>query len=91
MSVILATALGGRLTKTALMDLAQRISAQKGIKIDRCARRIKDGLICWFCENAQRIVQQPVPDYGEQISDFDFPPPWGGDGPLQGRELDFEI
>ena len=41
--------------------LADSIAAKIGVKIDRDARRSKDTLICWFCENwssAQHFFQQ---------------------------------
>jgi hypothetical protein len=52
MTQILNVVLGGKITKRNLMDLAEKIAAQKQIKIDRGAKRMKEGLICWFCENA---------------------------------------
>jgi hypothetical protein len=51
MTQILGVVLGGKITKRNLMDLAEKIAAQKQIKIDRGAKRMKEGLICWFCEN----------------------------------------
>jgi hypothetical protein len=56
MTQILNAVLGGKVTKQHLMELAVKIAAAKGIKIDRGAKRLKDGLICWFCENACEFV-----------------------------------
>jgi hypothetical protein len=64
MAQILNAVLGGKATKQNLMDLAEKIAAQKQIKIDRAAKRIKEGLICWFCENACDLaVQEASPQH----------------------------
>jgi hypothetical protein len=52
MKQVLTVVSGGHLTMTILIDLAQKIAALKQIPLDRAARRRKDCLICWFCENA---------------------------------------
>jgi hypothetical protein len=59
-------------TKSKLMEFAQSIAAEKGLTIDRGAKRMKDGLICWFCENAPHLLVEntfessnasPIPDH----------------------------
>jgi hypothetical protein len=42
--------------KTGLLNLATVIASEKGIMIDRSAKRSKECLICWFCENAKEIM-----------------------------------
>jgi hypothetical protein len=76
---------GGKLTKAVLMSLAKRIAEQKGIKIDRGAKRLKDCLICWFCEHASELLvdlvaphaktESSLPFFKMEIDDFDFPRP----------------
>jgi hypothetical protein len=65
MTQILGAVFGGKLTKQNLMDLAEKIAAQKQIKIDRAAKRMKEGLICWFCENAYDLVAREEEPYRE--------------------------
>jgi hypothetical protein len=48
--------LNGDITKTNLMSFAQKIAAIKGLKVDREAKRVKDSLICWFCENCKQYI-----------------------------------
>jgi hypothetical protein len=43
--------LGNRMNKTGLLELAQSIVHSRSIKLDRRAKRSKEMLICWFCEN----------------------------------------
>jgi hypothetical protein len=68
MTQILNAALGGKATRENLLDLAEKLAAQKQLKIDRCARRMKEGLICWFCENACDFVSSEAIRY----QDFDI-------------------
>jgi hypothetical protein len=83
MTQILTQIAGGKLTKGVLMRLAERIADQKRIKIDRGARRMKDCLICWFCEQATDLTSsslegstEPMPAFPEMdIDDFDILPP----------------
>jgi hypothetical protein len=42
--------------KTGLLSLATIIAKEKGITIDRSAKRSKECLICWFCENAKDVM-----------------------------------
>jgi hypothetical protein len=53
--------LGKNLSRVRLLELARTVSQQKGIVLDRCATRIKDALICWFCENAKEIMPDLLP------------------------------
>jgi hypothetical protein len=75
-------------TKDEIYHLAQRVSEQSRIPLDRAANRRKDCLICWFCEfpggvvaalNTLRPVLPPpfepvdlVTDHGSD--DFEFWP-----------------
>jgi RNase P subunit RPR2 len=52
MTEMLSKMLGGNTRKKALIELAQSIAGSKKIEIDRAVKRMKEGLICWFCENA---------------------------------------
>jgi hypothetical protein len=55
----------GEPTKESLWQFASKIAAKLNIKIDRDARRLKDSLMCWICENApQLLATEPatVPD-----------------------------
>jgi hypothetical protein len=56
------TALLGKdqLTKSALLPIAEKIAQQLHVKIDRDAKRLKDSLICWICENAPQLPAAPV-------------------------------
>jgi hypothetical protein len=84
MTQILTRIAGGKLTKEVLMGLAERIAEQKRIKIDRGAKRMKDCLICWFCEQATELIVDAVaPDEKNDpilafpkmdIDDFDIAP-----------------
>jgi hypothetical protein len=51
MKRVLTVVTRGRMTMSSLLDLAHKIAAPKHLTIDRAARRMKDCLICWFCEN----------------------------------------
>jgi hypothetical protein len=44
-----------------MSDMAKRIAERRGIRIDRIARRTKEGMICWFCENAPELAFGVVP------------------------------
>jgi hypothetical protein len=57
MCTLLTRMTGGKMTRCALLQLA----AAYGIRIDRTAKRMKDCLICWFCENWGRLRQPPIP------------------------------
>jgi hypothetical protein len=56
MTQLLTVTTGRKLSRTRLLELARTISEQRGIVLDRCATRLKGGLICWFCENANEIL-----------------------------------
>jgi hypothetical protein len=57
--------LNGNFTKARLMSLAGKMAAIKGVKVDRDAKRVKDSLICWFCEHCKDYImttaQSPPP------------------------------
>lgn len=57
MTEILTQVVGGKLTKQALMKVAQQVADQKQATIDRRAKRMKDCLICWFCEQACDLMR----------------------------------
>jgi hypothetical protein len=69
---------GGRPTRAALMELAAGLGGPRGIIIDRLARRMKEVLICWFCENWDRL-NTPLQKVEEQepavsaVGDFEVP------------------
>jgi hypothetical protein len=56
MTQILTRITGGKLTKEALLKLANVIADRKQIKIDRGAKRMKECLICWFCEHVRDVL-----------------------------------
>jgi hypothetical protein len=77
MTSVLTKVFGGNLTKSKLMELARSVAAEKGLTIDRGAKRMKDGLICWFCENIPQLLvgntfessnASLMPDYGDRAS-----------------------
>jgi hypothetical protein len=43
-----------------MLALANAIAWGKAVKIDRDARRSKECLICWFCENVPEIIGNPA-------------------------------
>jgi hypothetical protein len=59
MCVILTRLTSGKLNRGILLGLAEQLAKQKGITVDRTAKRLKDCLICWFCENCQELFWQP--------------------------------
>jgi hypothetical protein len=42
--------------KNSLLQFAKAVAKKKGISVDRLARRQKDSLICWFCENCPELL-----------------------------------
>jgi formate hydrogenlyase subunit 6/NADH:ubiquinone oxidoreductase subunit I len=56
MTLMLSHLTDGKPTKQALLLLAERIAANTHVKIDRGAKRSKDCLICWFCEQACELA-----------------------------------
>jgi hypothetical protein len=85
MARILDAALGGKATKQNLMALAEKIASEKRIKIDRGAKRMKEGLICWFCENARSFIsEEALPPQGFDM-DENFAEAWA---PREGDEFD---
>jgi hypothetical protein len=89
MSQVLNALFGGKATMRNLMDLAVKIVAQKQIKIDHGAKRMKEELICWFCENASHLVAKeaaPCPEFERMESSLEAwasPESDGFDLPLQ--------
>jgi hypothetical protein len=55
MSEFLHRFLHGDTSKKALLNLAAQLAQTKGVKVDRTAKRTKEGLICWFCEFAAEM------------------------------------
>jgi hypothetical protein len=43
-------------TKAELLRLAEKFETVKGVRVDRSARRQKDCLVCWFCENCPELL-----------------------------------
>ena len=56
MSAVLVRVIHGKATRVALLRMAAALASQKGITIDRGSKRLKDSLICWFCENCPEIA-----------------------------------
>jgi hypothetical protein len=54
------------------MRLAEKVAAQKQVKIDREAKRMKDSLICWFCENMGDLISLGSPATDED-QNMDIP------------------
>ena len=46
---------GGKLHLKEAVSLATSLSQVIGCKLDRKAKRYKPGIICWFCENWERV------------------------------------
>ncbi|EAX88234.1 hypothetical protein TVAG_348760 [Trichomonas vaginalis G3] len=64
--------------RSDILPLAQVISKEIGVKLDRTAKRLNEGLICWFCENWDKAKMHLLNAYiiatgGKQalIQDFD--------------------
>jgi hypothetical protein len=58
----LNTWLNGNVSMVAITRIAEDIATARNLKIDRMARRIKDAMMCWLCENAPELVLGTVPD-----------------------------
>jgi hypothetical protein len=66
------------------LGLANHIAEERHIKVDRAARRLKDALICWFCENVSVSAILEKKEEGERIPfvepfEADFFPPENDD------------
>jgi hypothetical protein len=48
--------LNGDLSMDRLLQFAQSLAASKAVRLDRLAKRTKEGPICWFCENAPEVA-----------------------------------
>jgi hypothetical protein len=69
MSRFLSRVLGRSMTKKNLLLVAREIAAARGAKLDRLAKRSKEVLILWFCENALDILGNPrVPAFATAVS-----------------------
>jgi hypothetical protein len=70
MTRIIRHVTGGKLTKNALIPVAQQIADKTKVPIDPGAKRMKDCLICWFCERASDLLTNPTePLPGKQTED----------------------
>jgi hypothetical protein len=61
-----AALLKGDTSMTGITHIAEQIAVARGIRIDRMARRMKDGMVCWLCENAPELALGYVPVHGRQ-------------------------
>jgi hypothetical protein len=61
MKQILTIATGGQMKKCRILALAERIAQEKQLKLDRSTKRIKDCLICWFCEHLCDVMSVLLP------------------------------
>jgi hypothetical protein len=90
MSVLLLHA--GASNHRALLSHALRLANQEGIQLDRIARRSKECLIVWFCENCPWLLVDPLRLTVEQApprESLDDDPtdtvetfPWSDDDPV---------
>jgi hypothetical protein len=48
--------LHGDLSMARLSELAKSVATSKALRIDRLAKRTKEGLICWLCENVPELT-----------------------------------
>jgi hypothetical protein len=48
--------LHGELSMVKIAQVVESVAARKDVRVDRLARRTKDGLICWLCENAPELA-----------------------------------
>ena len=53
---ILESLLGQRVQKKVLLEVAKEVSKKTRITLDRLAKRSRDCLICWFCENFEQVL-----------------------------------
>jgi hypothetical protein len=59
MSLFLSKLLGRDMNRTNLLKVAKVIADARQVKLDRLAKRTKEILIVWFCENALDLMQDP--------------------------------
>jgi hypothetical protein len=65
----------GKVTLNSMLALAEQFAPLKGIRVDRIARRRKNCLICWFCENCSEFLSPFVPKpAGEKLTESVFDP-----------------
>jgi hypothetical protein len=55
-TTILRQILGTETTREALLKFALEVATIHGLQLDRSAKRLKDCLICWFCENCTEAM-----------------------------------
>lgn len=55
------------ITKGRLLNLAEEIAKRLNITVDRVAKRTKEPLICWYCENWKFIHTMIEPIYYEMF------------------------
>jgi hypothetical protein len=48
------------MNKKNLLKLADAIARHRNVKVDRLAKRGKDMLVVWFCENASDLMTWPT-------------------------------
>ena len=59
--------------KKQLLDLALRISPKINVRVDRLAKRSRDCLICWFCENWSKVSTVLIGSSIEASSEYEAP------------------
>jgi hypothetical protein len=74
MSRWLATILHQKVTKDSLLRFAEKMALKLNVPIDRDARRLKDCLICWICENAPQLVVAEPATIGELLPEIEIQP-----------------
>jgi hypothetical protein len=76
MSVFLLKFLGRDLNRDNLLKIARAIADARHVKLDRLAKRTKEMLVVWLCENALDIIQNPgAPPVPDALRDIGHPPP----------------
>jgi hypothetical protein len=75
MCALLTRLTGGKMTRGTLLRLAEELATARGIRVDRTAKRMKDCLICWFCERAGDLATKPLRELPIAVPDreVDFP------------------
>jgi hypothetical protein len=59
MTQFLSKLLGRHMNRANLLKLAAFVAEVRQVKVDRLAKRTKEILIVWFCENALDLIQDP--------------------------------
>jgi hypothetical protein len=48
--------------RVELLEYVSKMAREKNLHLDRASARLKEGLICWLCENCPNIVSDcPTP------------------------------